>query len=51
MICNFTKKRERYDIPEEFASAKVLIGNYERESAEGSILLKPYEALVLKKIN
>lgn len=48
VICNFTEKEEAYGIPEEFAGAGILIGNYERAQAEGTILLQPYEALVLK---
>lgn len=48
VICNFTKEEVPYRVPEEYADAKVLIGNYERSWVQGNITLKPYEALVLK---
>lgn len=51
VICSFVKDEVCYDIPEEFAGGTILIGNYERENAEGRIMLKPYEALVLKVID
>lgn len=49
VICNFTKDAVEYQVPEEFAGAQTLIGNYDRDKADGTIELKPYEALVLKK--
>lgn len=49
VICNFTKEETEYDIPEEFAEGRVLIGNLQRETAQGRICLHPYEALVIKK--
>lgn len=49
VICNFTKEETEYDIPEEFAEGRVLIGNLQRETAQGRICLYPYEALVIKK--
>lgn len=48
VICNFTEEEETYSIPEEFSEGEVLISNYHRETVEKEILLKPYEALVLK---
>lgn len=48
VICNFTEMEEAYSVPEEFAAAKVLISNYVRDQAKGTICLKPYEAIVLK---
>lgn len=48
VICNFTEEEEAYSIPEEFSKGEVLISNYHRETVEKEILLKPYEALVLK---
>ncbi len=47
VICSFTKEPVSYEIPAEFGGAKVLIGNYGRSEAEGTIEVKPYEALVL----
>ncbi len=48
VICNFTEEEEAYSILEEFSKGEVLISNYHRETVEKEILLKPYEALVLK---
>lgn len=48
VICSFTKEEKDYSVPEEFAGAEILIGNYERKQAQGTIRLQPYEALVLK---
>lgn len=48
VICNFTEEEETYSVPEEFSKGEVLISNYHRETVEKEILLKPYEALVLK---
>lgn len=48
VICNFTEEEEIYSVPEEFSKGEVLISSYHREKAEKEILLKPYEALVLK---
>jgi oligo-1,6-glucosidase len=47
VICNFTKEEVSYEIPAEFGGKQVLISNYGRDGAEGTITLKPYEALVL----
>lgn len=47
VICNFTKETISYEIPAKFSGAKILISNYERDKAEGTIELKPYEAIVL----
>ena len=48
VICNFTEEEETYSVPEEFSEGEVLISNYHRETVEKEIMLKPYEALVLK---
>ena len=48
VICNFTEEEEIYSVPEEFSEGEVLISNYHRETVGKEILLKPYEALVLK---
>lgn len=47
VICNFTKEEVSYEIPAEFGGTQVLISNYGRDGAEGTITLKAYEALVL----
>lgn len=49
VICNFTKEPAGYEVPAEFAGAQILIGNYQRDKVEGTIEVKPYEAIVLKK--
>lgn len=48
VICNLTEEEETYSVPEEFSKGEVLISSYHREKAEKEIMLKPYEALVLK---
>lgn len=49
VICSFTNQEECYEIPEEFRSGSILIGNGKREKVEEKISLLPYEALVIKK--
>ncbi len=49
VICNFKKEPVNYVIPEEFNDAEILIGNYDREEAKGTIEVKAYEAFVLLK--
>lgn len=49
VICNFTKEPVDYVIPEEFSDAKILITNYDRDEAKGTIEVKAYEAIVLMK--
>ena len=48
VICSFTKEPVSYEIPAQFDGAQILIGNYGRSEAKGTIELKPYEALVLE---
>lgn len=49
VICNFKKEPVNYVIPEEFNDAEILIGNYDRKEAKGTIEVKAYEAFVLLK--
>ncbi len=49
VICSFTNQEECYELPEEFRSGSILIGNGKREKVEEKICLLPYEALVIKK--
>lgn len=49
VICSFTNQEKCYEIPEEFRSGSILIGNGKREKVEEKIGLLPYEALVIKK--
>lgn len=48
VLCNFTKEEQAYELSEEFAEGKVLIGNYRDKTDKKAIDLKPYEALVIK---
>ncbi len=48
VICNFTERETPYEIPEQFAAAEILIGNYQRREVPENIMVQPYEALVLK---
>ncbi|MCI5649716.1 MAG: alpha-glucosidase [Fusicatenibacter sp.] len=47
VICNFTEKERSYEIPAEFADAKVLISNYPDCGCSGTVSVRPYEAIVL----
>ncbi len=49
VICNFTDREVSYKVPEELKGRekKVLISNYSRETADDSVALKAYEAVVL----
>lgn len=50
VVCNFTDQEQAYAVPDEFAGAGCLIGNYGSEERAGRVMLKPYEAFVLHKI-
>lgn len=50
VACNFTEKQTPYELPEEFAGGEILIGNYQRKEAVRSLMLQPYEALVIKTV-
>ncbi len=49
VVCNFTEDSQAFTVPEEFAGAKYLIGNYDEAYRNDTITLRPYEAFVLKK--
>lgn len=49
VVCSFTSGALSFEVPREFADAKCLIGNYDREAFCGTLELKPYEAFVLKR--
>ncbi|MGN0399523.1 MAG: alpha-glucosidase [Blautia sp.] len=49
VICNFTEKEIEYTLPEEFENGTILISNYEKQSADAEMNLKPYEAMVIKR--
>lgn len=48
VICNFSKDETVYGIPAEFSNARVLIRNLPGDQPEGTLRLRPYEAVVLK---
>lgn len=50
VVCSFTEDAVPFTLPAEFkeADAEVLISNYNRDSIDKNITLKPYEAFVLK---
>ena len=50
VACNFTEKETAYELPEEFVGGELLIGNYQRKEAVRSLMLQPYEALVIKTV-
>lgn len=49
IICNFTDKEIKFNLPDEFKNSIVLISNYEQNNIFKNSILKPYEAAVLKK--
>lgn len=49
VICNFTEEEVAYELPEEFLTGRILIGNGKREAVEEKMCLSAYEALVIKK--
>lgn len=49
IICNFTDKEVNFNLPDEFKNSSVLISNYKHSNIFENSILKPYEAVVLKK--
>lgn len=49
IVCNFTDKEVNFNLPDEFKKSIVLISNYEQNNIFKNSILKPYEAVVLKK--
>ena len=48
VVCSFTDKEVEFEIPEEFQGAQCLIANYENSYDSEKMMLKPYEAFVLR---
>lgn len=44
VVCNFTAAEVSFDVPEEFTSGEILIGNYADASVGTQMTLRPYEA-------
>lgn len=49
IVCNFTDKEVNFNLPDEFKNSSVLISNYKHSNIFENSILKPYEAVVLKK--
>lgn len=49
IVCNFTDKEVSFDLLNEFKNSSVLISNYKHSNIFENSILKPYEAVVLKK--
>ncbi len=43
IVCNFSDSKQKFTVPEEFAKAELLIGNYGQLQDNGSVI-RPYEA-------
>lgn len=48
VVCSFTDKEMGFEIPKEFQGAQCLIANYENSYDSEKMVLKPYEAFVLR---
>lgn len=49
VICNFTDKEVSYAVPDEFVGKEILISNYEEQEIKQELILKPYEAIVIRR--
>lgn len=49
IVCNFTDKEVSFDLSNEFKNSSILISNYKHSNIFENSILKPYEAVVLKK--
>lgn len=49
VVCNFSDQETTFALPEEFAGCPCLISNKENDYGKPNIMVKPYEAFVLKK--
>lgn len=49
IVCNFTDKEVSFDLSNEFKNSSVLISNYKHSNIFKNSILKPYEAVVLRK--
>lgn len=48
VVCSFTDKEMGFEIPKKFQGAQCLIANYENSYDSEKMVLKPYEAFVLR---
>lgn len=49
VVCNFTAGEVTFDLPEEFWTGGILAGNYKDAKAGKDMVLRAYEAVVVKK--
>lgn len=49
VICNFSKKQRKIEIPRELTGGELLIANYKETVIDREMIIRPYEAVVLKK--
>ena len=49
VVCNFTSEEQEFDLPKEFRGAECLIANMSNSYREEKMILKAYEAFVLRK--
>ncbi len=49
VVCNFTAREVSFDVPEEFLKGGILAGNYKDAKAGKDMVLRAYEAVVVKK--
>lgn len=49
VVCNFSGDTVKVELPEEFGDAEVLISNYKEVNVKGEMMVRPYEAFVIRK--
>lgn len=50
VVCNFAGRGADFGVPEEFLTGEILIGNYGDAAVKERICLRPYEAVVIRRM-
>lgn len=50
VVCNFADREVDFEVPEEFLTGEILIGNYGDAAVKERICLRPYEAVVIRRM-
>ena len=49
VACNFTDREVSFEMPAEFPAGEILIGNYADAALKGEMVLRPYEAIAVRR--